>query len=395
MKYTVLLMLVIPFACEAMTFKDYTDLVYEHAAEKIDNDAKIKSADISKNLVLSPLPVNLGVNTKKIAAKDSAESGFEYSVMSAWTFKFPGLKNAQSAEWDIVKENLSKESGWIRKSIAVELKHEWLKYEAAENRAAIYDHKVQVALKGYESGKKQFGVGRMSHLELIRLESEYVRAKEEFQKAKMEAEHIQHLMQEDALSHEPIRIEDMRFTYLQSYDRLSSYIATSNLIQAMQRKIDEVKARIAVSRESKIESFTVGVGVTREPVQNSLDLSLNIPIGSENRQEFAIAALMNEQSNLEHQKQIIQNKLEIAIESLSEHLREREAMIRQSERGEKYYETLFSMAEKAFQGGVMSQFEYLSAKKEYFDAQIRTIELREEYIDETYEIESKLGETVL
>lgn len=384
-------LLLIPILGYAVSFHHISDRVYEHAREKLENDAKIKSAEYSQHIALSSEPVKIGLSGRKIRADDSVDSGYEYSLMSEWTFKLPGVKNAQSAEWEILRKHLFEEANLLRSIVAIDLKHEWLRYEAALTRAEIYDEKMRVSQKGYESGKKQYEAGRMSRLELMRLESEYLRAKEESKKGQMESEHIQHRLQEQAMSHETVRIDDLSFRYLQPYDRISSYVDASPALESIRRKIAQIDTQITTARQSRIESIGIGVGVTQEPTQNSVDFAVNIPIAWQDRRENILAALLHERSSFEHQKKNLQEKLHLAMAALSEHLKEREALIRRSEEMEKQYATLFSMAQKAFEGGVMSQFEYLSAKKEYFDARLRSIELREAYIDEMYEIESRLG----
>lgn len=384
-------LLLIPLLGWSVTFQEFTDRVYENALEKLENDTKIKSVEYSKNIALSAEPVNIGLSSRKIRGDDSADSGYEFSLMSEWTFKLPGLRHVQSAEWEILRKNLSEEGDFLRKIVSVNLKYEWLRYEAAMIRAAIYEKKAQVSQKGYKAGKKQLDAGRMSRLELMRLESEYERSKEETQKAHMEAEHIQHRLQEQRMRNEPVHIDDLSFHTIRSYEKLLNYVDGSPAVESIRRKIAHTDAQIATARQSRIESYSIGVGVTQEPTQKSLDFALNIPISWQNRHEQTIAALMHERSSLEYQKQNVQEKLRIAVEALTEHLKERESMMHHSEEIEKKYEALFAMSQKAFEGGVMSQFEYLAAKKEYFDAQLRSIELREEYIDELYEIESKLG----
>jgi hypothetical protein len=39
----------------------------------------------------------------------------------------------------------------------------------------------------------------------------------------------------------------------------------------------------------------------------------------------------------------------------------------------------------------MGQFEYLAAKNAYYDARLRTLELKQSYIEEMSEIEKKIG----
>lgn len=383
--------LLYPLLGWSATFQEVSDRVYENAIEKLENNAAIQSTSYSKNLALSHEPVNIALSSRKIRGDDSSDDGYEYGFMSEWTFKMPQLRKAQSLEWDIVRNNLERQGNILRQMVDVDLKHEWLKYEIALARVDIYGEKSLLSDKAYESGKKQHNAGRMSKMELLRLESESLKAKEELSKAQMEAEHVQHILREKSMSHDPVWIDDLTFSYLREDAAVRTALENAPALETIHMKIAQINAQINTARQSRFESFSIGVGATQEPTQKSVDFSLNIPISFQNRYENTIAALMSERSALEHQKKNIQSKILLGAEALSEHLKEREEMIRKSDETYKRFETLFAMAQKAFEGGVMSQFEYLATKAEYYDARLRSIDLREEYIDEMYELENRLG----
>ncbi len=384
-------LLLIPLLGWSVTFQEFSGRVYENAIEKLENDAAIQSTDYSKNLALSAEPVNIGLSSRKIRGDDSVDDGYEYGFMTEWTFKMPQLSNAQSAEWEIIRKNLSHQGNILRRMVDIDLKHEWLKYETASARVAIYSEKAQLSDKAYEAGKKQHIAGRMSKMELMRLESESLKAKEDLNKAQMEAEHVQHVLREKSMSHDPVVIDDLKFEYIRDNEIVHMAINQSPALETIQMKITQINAQINTARESRFESFSIGVGATQEPTQKSIDFSVSIPITLPNRYENTIAALMSERSALEHQKKNMQTKIRLGVEALSEHLSERESMIRKSDETHKQYESLFSMAQKAFEGGIITQFEYLATKREYYDARLRSIDLRDEYIDEMYELESRLG----
>lgn len=387
-------LLLIPLLGWSVTFQSLSDRIYENAIEKLENDSAIQSAYYSKNLALSSEPVNIGLSSRKIRGNDSVDDGYEYGLMSEWTFKMPQLQNAQSAEWDIVRKNLAAQGSILRRIIDVDLKHEWLKYEAALARVAIISEKSGISKDAYAAGKKQHIAGRMSSMELMRLESESLKASEDLNKAQMEAEHIQHVLCEKNMSHDPVQIDDLKFEYLRDYGAVNKAIEQSPVLESIKMRMAEIDAQIHTARQSRFESFSVGIGVTQEPTQKSMDFSINIPISWQNRYEKTIAALMSQRSALEQQKNNVHIKIGLGIEALSEHLKEREEMIRKSDEMHKQYELLFKMAQKGFEGGVITQFEYLATKTEYYDARLRSVDLREEYIDEMYELESRLGEMI-
>jgi outer membrane protein TolC len=49
------------------------------------------------------------------------------------------------------------------------------------------------------------------------------------------------------------------------------------------------------------------------------------------------------------------------------------------------------MARKGYEAGVVSQFEYLATKNNYYDARLHTGELKRDYIIEMNGLEEKLG----
>ena len=79
------------------------------------------------------------------------------------------------------------------------------------------------------------------------------------------------------------------------------------------------------------------------------------------------------------------------ITGLFEHLKERKENINVLKENEKKYETLFAMAHKGYEGGVIGQFEYLASKNAYYDARLRTLQVKQEYIEEMSAMEEKLG----
>jgi len=74
-----------------------------------------------------------------------------------------------------------------------------------------------------------------------------------------------------------------------------------------------------------------------------------------------------------------------------EHLQTREKRYNDSLITQKYQKTLVEMAQKGYEAGVVSQFEYLATKNSFYDAQLRTVELKREYIQEMSAMEEKLG----
>jgi len=101
--------------------------------------------------------------------------------------------------------------------------------------------------------------------------------------------------------------------------------------------------------------------------------------------------LMSERSALVHSREVSKQKLNISVSGLVEHLQEREERIKVLSENENSYETLFTIAQKGYEGGVIGQFEYLAAKNAYYDARLRTLQVKQNYIEEMSTIEEKIG----
>jgi outer membrane protein TolC len=388
MRYVLVL---VPFLGWSMGFNEYSERVYRHSEESIAQTGRMEALGYERAAMMSGEPLSLEASSRRIRADDPADNGMEYGVMVDWTFKMPRLKEAQAGEWDVLNENIRQGNELLRHKIEVELKHEWLLAQAAADRAAIFSDKEENAAEAYETGLKQHQAGRLSRMELVRLETEACRAKAEKTKAMMEAEHFQHRLRERAMMKEPVIIGDMSFHVFSDKARLPALVNTAPSVQTVQMRLNEIEAQIKTLRRSRVESLSLGAGMTQEPTQKSFDFRVSIPLSSKERNDHKIAALMSERSALVHQKEVTAEKLRIRIEALSEHLTERERLLQEAQNGEKQYAALFAMAHKAREGGVMGQFEYLATKNTYYDARLRTIEIREQYINEMNEIEEKLG----
>ncbi|MDP3465838.1 MAG: TolC family protein, partial [Sulfuricurvum sp.] len=84
-------------------------------------------------------------------------------------------------------------------------------------------------------------------------------------------------------------------------------------------------------------------------------------------------------------------KLRMNIHTLLEHLETREKRFNEAILAQKHQKALMEMAQKGYDGGVVSQFEYLATKSSYYDARLRAVELKREYIQEMSAMEEKLG----
>jgi outer membrane protein TolC len=382
--------ILIPFLGHAISFNELSERAYTVSGEMIQSNGRINAIGFEKASVLAGEPLSIETSGRKINANDRADSGMEYGVMVDYAMKMPALRSAQAYEFEVQKKGTQHEMSVQKGQIQVILKRSWLMYQLEQERSVILTQKRDFSYKAFQSGEKKFKAGRLSQMELLRLESEYQSTLQEVAAVLMEAEHAQHYLKESVMSHEEVIIDDMNFDFIKSA-ALEEHVNNAPLLKSLNIRIEALDAQIATLHHSTIESVSFGLGMTQEPTQNSIDFRLSVPLALSSKNENKIAALMSEHSALVHLREVSKQKLQLSVAGLVEHLGEREERINVLRENEKHYETLFSMAQKGYEGGVMGQFEYLASKNAYYDARLRTLELKQSYIQEMAEIEEKIG----
>ncbi len=386
--------ILIPVMGWSIGFGDFTHRVYEHSEELVAAQGHIQRIGFEKASSLSGEPAALEASSRRIRGDDRTDSGTEYAMMLDWSFKTPAYKQSLRREWDAKKRSAHHQDNALRAMIGVAMKYEWLCYETAAERAAIHADKAAISSKAYEAGLKQHQAGRLSQMELLRLGTEAERAQSEYRQASMEAEHLQHRLRTRSMMDETVLIDDMPFRFVNDMQKVLGMVDAAPSVTAIQRQLDEIDTQILTLRNSRVESYSVGVGMTQEPTQKSVDVRLSLPFEWSDRRENKIAALMSEKSALLHQKTLTAEKLSRALAGMMKQLSEREALLERSHKAEQQYRSLFTMAHKALEGGVMNQFEYLAAKGAYYDARLRGVEIREAYLRELNTIETHLGRII-
>lgn len=382
--------IVIPFLGQAVSFNDVTKRAYDASEQMIESNGRMNAIGFEKASALAGDPLSIETSARKIKADDTIDSGKEYGVMLDYAVKMPSFRSAKANEFEIQKKATEYEIAMHKGLIQVALKRGWLMYQLEHERSAILSEKRDFSYKAYQVGDKKFKAGRLSQMEFLRLESEYQGTLQELAAVLMEAEHAQHYLKETVMSDEEVMIDDLTFEFIQS-DSIESRIKNAPLLKSLDVRIDSLNAQIATLRHSTVEAVSVGIGMTQEPTQNSIDFRLTIPLAISSKNENKIAALMSECSALVNLREVSRQKMELSVRGLFEHLKEREENIKILAGNEKKYETLFMMAHKGYEGGVIGQFEYLASKNAYYDARLRTLQVKQNYIEEMAAIEEKIG----
>lgn len=379
-----------PLLGYAISFNDLSERAYLVSGELIQSHGHIDAIGFEKDSAFAGEPLSIETSGRKINADNREDSGMEYGIMVDYVFKNPSLKTAQAYEFELQKKGIREEMSAQKGQIQVVLKRSWLMYQLEQERGAILTQKRDFSYKAYQDGEKKFKAGRLSQMELLRLESDYQSTLQEVAAVLMEAEHAQHYLKELVMSHDAVIVDDMNFSFIKSAD-LEERINNVPLLKSLSIRIEALDAQISTLRHSTVESVSLGLGMTQEPTQNSVDFRLSVPLALSSKNENKIAALMSERSALVHWREVSKQKLHLSVSGLVEHLSEREERIKILGENEKKYETLFMIAQKGYEGGVIGQFEYLASKNAYYEARLRTLALKQNYIEEMAAVEEKIG----
>lgn len=380
----------IPLVGMGATFNEISERAYSVSEGIMQSQGHLNTIGFEKASFMAEEPIGIETSARKIRSDNHADSGIEYGVMVDYSMKTPSFRSAQSYEFELQKKRALSEIKSQKLAIQIGLKCDWLLYQLEQERSVILGEKRDFSYKAYLDGEKKLKAGRLSKLELLRLKSEYDITLQEVASTLMEAEHAQHRLKEVTMMKDEIVIDDINFTFIQSRD-LEERLNEAPLIKSLMNRTEMIDAQIATLRHSTLESLSFGIGMTQEPTQNSIDFRFTVPLVLSSKNENKIAALMSERSALVHVRDLAKEKLHISVSGLMEHLSEREMMIKRLRENEKHYETLFNMVQKGYEGGVIGQFEYLASKNAYYDARMRTLEMKQNYIEEMTVIEEKIG----
>lgn len=381
----------IPLLGHAMSFQEASGRAYGVSGEMIDISGKTQAVGFEKEAAMAGEPLSLEGSTRRIRAEDPNGNGMEYGMMVGFTAKTPGVKAAQSRQYDLRSVMLRTELRRKEGLIQVGLKRDWLLFLLSEERVNILADKKEISEKAYAMGSKKFQSGRMSQMEVLRLETELHNAVQEHAVAAMESERTQLRLKEATALKENVRVDDLAFSFIDADDQIEARIDNSLATAIFRVREEELNAEIELVRRSRIERVSMGLGMMQEPIQNSIDMKVTIPIAWSSKNEKKIAALMSERSALVRQREAASAKLRIRTYGSLEQLKEREKRIQELVSAEQKHEALFKMAHKGFEGGVVSQFEYLATKNAFYDARLRSVVLKRDYVDEMSAMEEKLG----
>lgn len=374
-----------------MSFNALCNHAYSASSELIQTNGHLSANTHTKASALAGEPLSIEGSASSVTGKDPIDSGMRYGAMLNFQLKQFGVQEAQANYYDQNTKSLQQEIQLQQRIIQVLLKRDWLIALVEQEKIKILREKVTSSSEAALIGQKKVNAGRMSQMELYRLQSDERTAVGELAMGEMEFEHAQHGLQESAMLNEEIVVDDLRFGFITDDNATEERINNASVLQTLTSQINILDTRIKSTHYEGKEFISLGAGATHEPVQNSIDFRINIPLSLSEKNDQKIAALMAEKSALLHRRDITHQKLQMNIHTLLEHLQTREKRYQDSLTAQKYQKTLMEMAQKGYEAGVVSQFEYLATKNSFYDTQLRTVEIKREYIQEMSAMEEKLG----
>lgn len=379
-----------PALCAAMTFQEVSQIAYEQSLHKSALQGERDALAHEKASYIAAEPIVLEGSARRIRADEANGDGMEYGMMVGFTAKTPWSAEAHKARYDAAMRSVEGGEKLQKGILQSRLKHEYLLSELAREEAARYDEKSDSAKKAYAMAQKKHEAGRISQMELLRFETEQQMARKEAEEARMVLRNHQDVLREMTLLPGDITIEDLSFRFVErseSEQRLKASAALEHF--ALSR--EEVNREIEALRQATLETVGIGVGMTQEPTQNSVDFRLSLPVSMGEKNERKIAALMAKRSALDEQKTLSERKLRVYIEQSLQRLEGLQRLIGESGSNEKRHESLYRMAQKGFEGGVVGLFEYLETKNRFYGAQIETLRLKRDYVDAVANLEERMG----
>ncbi len=388
---SVIVAVFLPFCGYGMSFDAVCERAYRVSGALIQNQG-LRDANVhAKASALAGEPLSLEADASEVRGLDPINSGLRYHTMLNVQLKKPQWAKIQGEYYDQEAQRFQQQRQQYEIGIRIALKHDWLIAMVEDERIKILEEKATFFDQAYAIGEKKVAAGRLSQMELIRLHNEVYMTHQERDLAKMEREHLQHTFQEATMATQDVVIDDLSFAFIADRGESEGWIKQAFSVQMLTAEIDALTLRIKGALYEGNQFISVGVGMTHEPVQESVDVRVAIPLSLSGKNEQQRSALMAQRSALIHEREVVMGKLRIIVPTLLEHLKTKAERLTRALRMHTTQKKLREMGQKGYEGGVISQFEYLASQNSYYDQQLRTLELKRNYIDEMRGLEEKLG----
>lgn len=389
-KISATFVMALPLIMNAQTLDSFVNLAYSNSVNKIELQEKSKTLEYQKEAYLSSEPLFLESGIRNIRANDAINNGNEYSVMVSTSLKNPIVKRSRAQEYTSETKILNLESNISKNLLAISIKNIYLQASLDNEIAQIYKLKKDSAQKALEAAKAKKMMGRISAMELSRFEIDYAVAQQEASIAEHAYEEKQNALRNLALTNEDVVLDDVSFYFIHE-NNFEAGINDSIFPQLYDAKKESLSKQMQTLRNSKIENINVGVGMTQEVTQKSVDFKLSLPLSWGDRNEKKIAALMSQQSSINQQKELFKKRTLHYVEQALAHLKEIQHMVLESQAIEKKNQALYEMSRKGYEGGIVNLFEYLETRNRYYGASIETVKMKQMYVEELAKLEEETG----
>ena len=202
-------------------------------------------------------------------------------------------------------------------------------------------------------------------------------------------EEYHHMLSHAILSHDDIFIKDLKFSFYANLKKRLGELAQESLqIKELASKKTEIENEIGMYRYAFIDKVEFGIGYTKEPAQKSVDFRASFPLNITGKNESKVAALRTKLNTVLQKQKVLKDTLSIMADMEERRITDLEKKIKTSISNEQLYKNVFEMTTKGYEGGAVSLFEHIAAKNAYFDATIKTISYKKEYIEEIAKLEN-------
>lgn len=382
--------MIIPMTLGAWSLPQLHERAYAHSATVIEITHRIEALQHERRAARMGDPLLIETGVRRLRADESVGSGMAYSVMGTLTLLLPQFIHTTDRYYDqtlrVAQHQLLLEHDRIDR----ELRYDLWGLEIAQERQNLLQAKVRSAHEAYRMGAKQQQGGRLSTMGLVRLELDRNQALHEYEEAQREYRQWSHRVQA-LCAIEDERVESMPIPWIR-IDATHERLERTHTAQLMRYWIAQVGEQIRWVRASAHSSVGVGLGVTQEPTQESVDLRVSIPLAYNDKNEAKVATLLATQEGWIATERAWYAQTHEALIGIDEQLRHLQEQIQALTRETPRYEALATMAQKGFEGGVISQFEYLATKNGVYEHQLRIVALKQTYIETLRQAEETLGE---
>ncbi|MDD2814149.1 MAG: TolC family protein [Thiotrichaceae bacterium] len=299
--------------------------IVEHTFERHPNlqvlTARIQEAEaLSKaaNTLLAGSPaVTLRHQTDQLGSRTGLrewEAGLE---MPLW---FPAQKAARQYLAEQAQQNIPIAKTALSLLIAGQVREYLWEIAWQKNLLALSTQEMNAAKVIENKVRRRFELGELARTDLLLAQEESLRKQTALLNVQTEVQHAQKRYELFT------GLNQIPSDYQEQLSPLEEINLEHPLLNQAQSKVVQAQAQVQVSRAEKRENPQLTLGVRRErsranddPYQNSIGLSVRIPLGNEAHAATRITTAERVQAELQSERDLLKRELEIALHE-AEHM---------------------------------------------------------------------------